>query len=72
MKNTVEYECTARQKSYKHIMICCPFCPKQFIFENSLLNHIGNVHFPSPQKQIQSMTAVNYVKHNLNLLLLLL
>lgn len=69
----VEYEYINQNKSIKHMMIiCCPFCYVQFIFENSFMLHIRNIHFPKPKKQIQSTTAVNDVKPNLNKLLLLL
>jgi hypothetical protein len=61
-----------KKKTFKHIMICCPFCHEKFIFENSFMNHIRNIYFPKPIKQIQSTTAVNYVKPNFYKLLLLL
>lgn len=69
----VEYEYTNQNKTFKHMMIiCCPFCYEKFIFEDSFMYHIRNIHFPKPKKQIQSTTAVNDVKPNLNKLLLLL
>jgi len=45
---TVKFDYTYQTKpsTFGHIMICCPFCSDDFIFEQRFLYQMKNVHFP--------------------------